>query len=137
VIATLVHPAITVPPAVVIAAALWWYWLRIGHVGAQHASRRRIRRVSTLVMLLSLPLFVHSLSILDPATHPRRFVLQWSVLALLMLIIILSAAVDAINSLRLHREEMRREMIEAANELAKTIRKQREVTSRDREGAEP
>jgi cytochrome bd-type quinol oxidase subunit 2 len=109
-----VHPAITSVLALLVAAVLGWYWHRMGdeHVPA---SRRRIRRISILCMLISLPMFIAALSLLDPAIHnqKRTYALAWTFALGMLLIIIITAVLDMMNNLRLHNTEQRRAALDS------------------------
>lgn len=115
----------TVPVA--IAAAGWsvWYWLRLGRSDVP-ISRRRIRRVSLVFMALSLPVFVRALSVVDPQVQQREYIATWMLALALVLIVLVAAGVDAINSLRLHHREQSEAMRTAALELAQAIKAHRQ-----------
>ena len=118
------HPGLTIPVAVLIALFLLWYWMRMGREDVP-TSRRVIRRCSIALMLASLPALVAALSLLDPHIHQRSWVIAWTVVAFLMMLIIASALVDAINNLNLHREEKRQALTKAAAEIIVAVRKAR------------
>lgn len=112
-----VHPAITSVLALLVAAVLGWYWHRIGDPSVP-ASRRRIRRISILCMLLSLPLFIAALSLLDPTIHSqkRTYALAWTFALGMLLIIMITAVLDMMNNLRLHTTEQRRAALDSVLE---------------------
>lgn len=125
--AIIVEPAWTIPPAVVIGLSLVWYWLRLGRADVP-PSRRRVRRLNTVFLLLSLPLFVRALSFLDPEQQPRAFLITWSILVLVMLMVIIMALLDAMNSLRLHHHKVEAELRQATANLILAAKTRRDQT---------
>jgi len=123
-LAAAAHPSLTIPVAVVIALPLVWYWRRLGREDVP-SSRRVIRRCSIALMLAALLGLVSGLSLLDPHTHQQGWVIAWTAVAFLMMLIIAAALVDAINNLNVHRQEKRQAMTNAATELIVAIRKAR------------
>lgn len=69
-------------------------------------SRRRIRIANTMVMLVAVPLAAYSFAIASP-DEPRVFVLVWTSVLALLLATVLLAMLDVLNSLRLHRGDLR------------------------------
>lgn len=123
-LAVAAHPGLTIPVAVVIALPLVWYWRRLGREDVP-SLRRVIRRCSIALMLAALLGLVSGLSLLDPHTHQQGWVIAWTAVAFLMMLIIAAALVDAINNLNLHQQEKRQAMTNAATELIVAIRKAR------------
>lgn len=72
-----------------------------------HPSRRRIRLFNGLIMLVAIPIATYAFGIVTPA-HAGLFQFAWLLTAGLLLIILLLAILDALNSLRLHALETRR-----------------------------
>lgn len=69
--------------------------------------RRRIRLANAALMLLTLPLLATGFSLVNPAVHPRAWAAIWVVaLGLLVLNIVLAIA-DVINTLRMLRRARR------------------------------
>lgn len=68
--------------------------------------RRRIRTANTLLMMLATPLIAYAFGIVPPA-NARMFLLAWLAITGLLAIIILLAGLDALYSVRLHREQRR------------------------------
>lgn len=68
--------------------------------------RRRIRTANTLMMMLATPLIAYAFGIVAPA-NARMFLLAWLAITGLLAIIIVLAGVDAMYSVRLHREQRR------------------------------
>lgn len=122
-----VDPRLTVPLAILLAAGLVWFWARLGRPQVPE-QRRRVRRLSVFLMLLSLPAFVRGLSYLDreiPA-HQPEYLIAWSIALLLALAILLTACVDILVSMRLHRREYEKEIERAGAELREALRRRRE-----------
>lgn len=128
-------PALTVPIAIALSAVFVWYWIRLGR-GDVPVSRRKIRRFSLAVMLIALPMFVRAASFVDPAIDKKPYVLAWTAATLMVLLVIVSALLDAANNLRLHQRLQHEEMIKAATELAKTIRERERVEGRGSNNAD-
>lgn len=70
-------------------------------------SRRRIRQANAWVMMLGTPLFAIGVSIVSEDRSPRAFVLVWVVIAMLLLLCVLLAVIDALNTWRLASHERR------------------------------
>lgn len=94
---------ITLPLAGLVAMALWAYWRRLGEPDIQ-PDRKRIRRVTTAVMGLCVPLLVLGLSVYDPVVAQRGYLLTWSAVIALLVVVLLGAMFDMANNLRLHRQ---------------------------------
>ncbi len=77
------------------------------------ASRKRIRIVNGWVMLLTLPLIAAGLSVVS-GDQPRLFTLVWLGVVLLLFLSIMLAILDALNTVRLAREDKRRNLIDFA-----------------------
>jgi hypothetical protein len=117
-------PYLTVPLALVIAGFIVWYWMRLGHADVP-ASRRIIRRVSMMLMLIALPMFLNALSFLSPESDRDRYIIAWTLALGTILLVIITAGVDALNSVRLLRRAHESEVQDASIELAKAIRRRR------------
>lgn len=113
--------AFTVPIAAVLALAILWYWIALDKPDVP-ASRRRIRRASMVVLLVSLPVFVRALSFISHQTDPSQFVIIWSILLLLLLLLVITAIADVINTMNIHREQQLQEMAKAAADMLKKAR---------------
>jgi hypothetical protein len=130
-----IAPGITVPLAVVLAGGLVWLWLRLGRRGVP-ADRRRVRRISIALMLLTLPALVRGASFVDPEIDPRAYLLTWTAVMLMIGLVLLTAGVDVAVSVRLHRIAMERELRDAADELARAIDRAEAANGAD-EGESP
>lgn len=74
--------------------------------GGVPPKRRRIRTANTLLMMLATPLIAYAFGIVAPA-NARMFLLTWLAITGLLAIMILLAGLDALYSMRLHREQRR------------------------------
>ncbi len=118
-------PAVTVSVALVISGLLVWYWLRLGSDRVP-ASRRKIRRLSLAVIVLSMPMLVRALSFVDPAVDKKAYVIAWTSVTFMVLLVIATALMDAINNLRLHQHQRNDAVMQAATDLALAIRERRQ-----------
>lgn len=110
----------TVPVACVGSILLLFYFVKLGDDGVP-PSRRRNRRFSISVTLIAMPVLVYALSGADHATTPRAFVIAWSGVMAAIFIVVMTALIDVLISMRLHRERRRatidlarRQLIDAA-----------------------
>jgi hypothetical protein len=115
----------TVPIALLIVVGLAWYWTALAEDEVP-ASRRRVRRLSMVLMLASLPAFVLGLSVFDPAVDQIAYVIAWLVAIALVFLVFLSALLDVAVSMRIQRERYERDMRQAAAELREAMETQRE-----------
>ena len=117
-------PSITVPLALTLCAAIVWYWIYLGRDDVP-ASRRKIRRFSLVVMLISMPMLVRALSFVDPLVDKRDYAVAWTAVTFMLLIVIAAAVMDAINNLRVHQDQRHDAIRQAASDLAQAIRERR------------
>lgn len=108
--------ALTIPIAAVLAFAILWYWIALDNQNVP-GSRRRIRRASMVVMLVSLPVFVRALSFISHQSNPSQFVIIWSMLLVLLLLLVITAFADVVNTMNMHREQQIKEMAKAAADM--------------------
>lgn len=120
--------ALTMPVAIVIGIGMVRYWPHLGRAEVP-ASRRRIRRVSVVFMLVSLPMFVRGLSVLDSKLQPREYLMTWMMAMLLVGLVTITAMIDAANNLRIHRRMYRQALEEPAEELSREVKPRRQSTS--------
>jgi uncharacterized membrane protein YbhN (UPF0104 family) len=76
--------------------------------------RRRIRLANAALMLLTLPLLATGFSLVNPAVHPRAWAVIWAVALGLLLLNIVLAVADVINTLRMlkrARQALRRSLL--------------------------
>ncbi len=109
-IAQILPAAATVSVALLGAAWMVWYYRRLGR-GDVPPSRRRIRRVSLSIMAAGLAPAVCGLSLSHGGT---AFVASWSLVLAVMMVVLLTALADIVNTGRLVAQEQRREAIDAA-----------------------
>lgn len=128
--AVFVQPVLVVPIAALIAIGLAWYWARLGRPTVPR-SRRRIRRWSLAMMFITLGLVVWALSFVDPRAQPQTAVTAWSLAVLALLAVMVTAGVDMVNNLRLHREAVSRDLHEAAVDLVTALRERRAAADRN------
>lgn len=117
----LASPALTVPVAALLLLWLLWYWRRLGEPGVP-ASRRRIRRISTGLMLSGLPLLLAAMSVLDAQVRPGAWAACWVAVIAILSLVVAAAAVDVWNTLRLGRRERLDRIVEEAIEQARARR---------------
>jgi hypothetical protein len=120
-----VDARITIPLAIMLAAAIVGYWWYLGRPSVPRG-RRIWRRVSLTLMLLSLPAFIRGLSYLDPAidADKQQYVIAWSTALLLVLMTFLTACVDVFISMHIHRGQYEQEIAQAGRELREAVRRQ-------------
>lgn len=127
-----IPPVYSIPPAILVAAAVVWYWLRLGRADVP-VSRRRIRRTSLAIMFVSLPVFVAALSVIDWNVRGSAYVITWSVALLCLLLIIVTAIMDALNNVRLLRAMQQEELLNAAVLMVRSAQQQQEAEQRERQ----
>lgn len=110
------------PVAGVLAIAVLWYWIRLGRADIP-ISRRRIRRSSLAIILVTIPVLFGALSLIDPTVRGSAYVILWSVAMICLLLIVVTAVVDALNSMRLHREAAHEEAVEATANIIRALQK--------------
>ncbi len=115
---------ITLPLGITIAAWTAWFWWRQGRPSTP-SSRRYIRRTSSLVILLAIPVLIRGLSIADPTSNSTDYVRTWLLLMLILGIVLVTALIDVVNNLRIHQRHQEKEMVDAAAELAHALRNAR------------
>ncbi len=122
IIAAQLPGAVTIPIAAVLAFAILWYWIALDKPNVP-ASRRRIRRASMVVLLVSLPVFVQALSFSNHQTNASQYVIVWSMALLLLVLLVITAIADALNTMKLHRDKQIQEMARAAADMLAKARK--------------
>jgi Ca2+/Na+ antiporter len=97
-------PSLSIPIAVVIAIIIVWYGWRLGsdHVPS---SRRKIRRMTLLLMLVTLPILVRALSYLDPSIEPTQYVVSWLIILVAMVFLVMFAAIDIFVTAHAHARQ--------------------------------
>jgi Na+/proline symporter len=115
---------VTAPILVALAVVLGWYWHRLGAADVP-PSRRGIRRASLVIMFLGLLLAGAGLSLVDPDTQGRAYVMTWSAVLALVFTCIGMALLDVLNNVRLHREHCEDQIDRFSEDLSRIIRKAR------------
>ena len=106
VVGAVVSPWVALPVAAVALVLIAWHSTGLD-AQAMPASRRRIRQANAWVMMLGVPLFAIGVSIVNEDRSPRAFVLVWLVTSMLLLLCVLLAVIDALNTWRLASHERR------------------------------
>src|SRR5262245_44576124 len=83
-----------------IAIAGHFLWLR--SATDMDAQRRRIRMTNAVLMMIVVPFVVYGFAIATPS-KARAYVYVWVISAALLMMIIMVALIDLLNSWRLHR----------------------------------
>lgn len=105
-LAAVISPWIALPLAAVALVLIAWHSTGLDR-REMPASRRRIRQANAWVMMLGVPLFAAGVSIVSEDRSPRAFVLVWVVTGMLLMLCVLLAVVDALNTWRLASHERR------------------------------
>jgi len=114
-----VSPVVSITTGALLWLVLVWYWMRLGKPDVPR-TRRRIRRVSSAIMFVTLLALIAALSYLDDQAHRGAYMLTWAIVTLLLLMVIATAFIDAANNLRLHREARHRAVVDAASDILRT-----------------
>ncbi len=101
-----ITPWVALPLATIALVIIAWHSTGLDR-RAMPASRRRIRQANAWVMMLGVPLFAIGVSVVSEDRSPRAFVLVWVVTAMLLLLCVLLAVIDALNTWRLASHERR------------------------------
>lgn len=104
--AAAVSPWVALPLAAVALVLIAWHSTGLDR-RAMPRSRRRIRQANSWVMMLGVPLFAAGASLISPQNSPRAFVLVWTGTAMLVILCVLLAIVDVLNTWRLVGHERR------------------------------
>jgi len=91
------------------------------------ASRRRIRSVNAVLMMCTVPLLAYAFGVATTA-DARTFTLVWLLIIGLLVIVMLVAWIDAMNTVRLHqasRAETRAHLRELRAQFAARLAKER------------
>jgi len=70
-------------------------------------SRKRIRIANAALMLFTTPIIAYGFGWVDPDVQDRPFVVTWTLIAGLVVLVLFLALFDAVNNLRLQRSELR------------------------------
>lgn len=105
-LSAVISPWIALPLAALALVLIAWHSTGLDR-RAIPASRRRIRQANAWVMMLGVPLFAIGVSVVSEDRSPRAFVLVWVVTSMLIVLCVLLAIVDALNTWRLASHERR------------------------------
>lgn len=111
-----VSPAVTIPFAIFFVVILARYWRRLGSEAAS-PRRRNIRRLATVLMLITVPVLVLGLSLYDPAVNQSGYIMSWSAAMGLILSLILCAGIDVLNNVRQFDRPLRGEIVNSLHQL--------------------
>ncbi|MEE9130564.1 MAG: hypothetical protein V3T84_11145 [Phycisphaerales bacterium] len=117
-------PALTIPSAIGLALWILWYWKCLDDPKVD-AKRRRIRRASIVVMFVSLAPFVRALSFVDHKTNPTEYFISWLLVLFALGLVVVTAIIDAVNTVRMHHEEQIDEAAKASSDLRNVVKQAR------------
>ncbi len=98
--------SLTGPPAILALLALWWYYNRLNRSDVPR-SRRKIRQVSIVVMVVEIALLLVGTSLTDHRLQQERFVWVWLAAIVLLVVVMAIMIVDALNSMLISRRTRR------------------------------
>ncbi|MCH8150821.1 MAG: hypothetical protein IH830_00425 [Planctomycetes bacterium] len=113
--------AVTIPLALIVAGWIMWYWQRLGRREVPD-TRRRIRRASIIVMLVSLPILVRGLSFLDHDTDHSQYIITWLLVLFTLGLVVVTAGIDLVNTLRIERKADRQRVAKAVTAFGKAAK---------------
>lgn len=96
---------VVLPVAVVMLLVVAVHLLVVSHA-PMPASRRRIRLANGWIMLLLVPLGAAAFGVVTPS-DPRSFVFVWTLVIFMLLMLIVLATIDIVNTGVLYRRERR------------------------------
>lgn len=101
-----VLPALVVFPLAAVVIVVLATHLTLMRRAEMPASRKRIRTVNGVLMMLLTPVAAYAFGVV-PAAQTKQFVLVFFLVTGLVFIIIMLAVMDALNNVRIHRREAR------------------------------
>lgn len=93
-------------PVAALAVIVLTIHLLVLNAAAIDPKRRRIRMANNLLMILVTPLIAYGFAVV-PVSNARVFMLIWTLVPGLLLIVVMLALADALHTLRLHRRARR------------------------------
>ena len=112
-----VAPIYVVPAAVLLIIGCAGYWRALGRADVP-PGRRRIRRHSMVLIACAIVLIVVGVSILDPVTRPVAYITTWSGVLLIVLLVVITAMLDALYTMSWQRRERTRHLVRTMGEAA-------------------
>ncbi|MGI9015371.1 MAG: hypothetical protein ACR2GY_14155 [Phycisphaerales bacterium] len=95
----------TLPIAAFALLAIGWYFVRLGRSGVQPL-RRRIRRWTMLLLACSVLAMTAGLSFVTAEDSPTIYAAVWVCVIVLVLLMLLTALLDILNNVSMHRSSM-------------------------------
>lgn len=117
-----VSAAISVGVALLLACGVLTYWVTLGAPEVP-VSRRRIRRLSLILMLAGLFCTLCGASFFDPEVPGQRlsYAYSWTLALASIVGVVLTAVADFVNSLRLHLGQQARVAERTAEEVMRQL----------------
>ena len=128
---------IVAPPCALLMLILAGYVMALREADVPE-SRRRIRTLGSVTMMLTQPLIVYLFAIATPA-NARTFMLTWALLIGLLGMLVVLAMLDVVNNLRISanaRHEFRRELQSLEDDVRQAMA-QSQAKANEREGEQP
>lgn len=107
---------VTGPVAVGLAILGGVYWRRLGRASVPRP-RRRVRRCGLLIGAVAVLAGVCAVSVVDPETHPTRYLLAWAAVAALVLPGVVVALADVALTVRHHQRSLERRATRDAHRI--------------------
>ena len=127
---------IVLPPCAILMLILAGYVLALREADVPE-SRRRIRTLGSVTMMLTQPLIVYLFAIATPA-NARTFMLTWALLIGLLGILVVLAMLDVVNNVRISanaRDEFRKELKSLEEDVRRAmVERQAEIANEERSG---
>lgn len=128
---------IVAPPCALLMLILAGYVMALREADVPE-TRRRIRTLGSVTMMLTQPLIVYLFAIATPA-NARTFMLTWALLIGLLGILVVLAMLDVVNNLRISanaRHEFRAEL-RSLEEDVRRVMAERQAEMAEDDNAEP
>lgn len=93
-------------PLAALAVVVLTIHLLVLNAAVMDPRRRRIRMANNLLMIFLTPLIAYGFAVV-PVSNARAFMIIWTLVPGLLLIVVMLALADALHSLRLHRQARR------------------------------
>jgi len=96
---------VTVPSGFALVVFVMRHLINLAAEHEMDTTRRRIRQVNGIVMLMLVPVMTSGLSFFDWQARPAEWVISWSICVFLVVLMVLMATLDALNTARIAREK--------------------------------